>query len=141
MSSRSRRASARDPASATTSNSGSLSNMKPRGSRKAAWSSTSRTRFTLHDLQLETENRAVPWPRVERQVAAVGLYYATAQVEAETDPVRLPAGSASPKLLEDALNVVGVHTVSPIGHLYADAPGGVGGDRPQLDRGAVGRVL
>src|SRR5215211_4516104 len=46
MFSSTRRASASDPASAVTWNSGSRSNMKASGSRKAEWSSTSRTRFT-----------------------------------------------------------------------------------------------
>jgi hypothetical protein len=93
----------------------------------------------IHLTRLPARNRKPSRPRapgVERQVAAVGLYYATAQVEAE--PVRLPAGPASPKLLEDALRVVGVLAVTPIDHLYADAPWGVGGDRPQLDRDAFG---
>ena len=99
---------------------------KPRGRRRAG---------PIHLTRLPARNRKPSRPRapgVERQVAAVGLYYATAQVEA--DPVRLPAGPASPKLLEDALRVVGVLAVTPIDHLYADAPWGVGGDRPQLDR-------
>jgi hypothetical protein len=62
----------------------------------------------------------------------------------KTEPPPGPGGRtsgrrrASPKLLEDALRVVGVLAVTPIDHLYADAPWGVGGDRPQLDRGAFG---
>src|SRR5215218_3247013 len=142
MFSSTRRASDRDPACATTSNSGSRANMKASGSRKVAWSSTSRTRFTER-FQLETEHGSSPRGRIQRQLAAVGLQDAPAQVEAQPHAGHLPAGSvATPaELLEDQIQVIGVYACASIGHLDPDTPGGLPGSCPQLDRCAVGRVL